>query len=186
MLLRAEEEVGVHLSTIPRLSATGTACCPCSIASALVTFVAHVYPEAHFLCLSLLSEYLGKSPGPSVQRWVPSRSTRRDVNTSNEKERHDAIFRKVRGWVSAWQKEGIKDKKKQKKTGTASISVNSTCKCYVCVVFCVPAVFPSFPLPLEALCSEALHMPWLWVSWCFPALQNAKAVPINSCLLFSQ
>lgn len=113
MLLRAEEEVGVHLSTIPRLSATGTACCPCSIASALVTFVAHVYPEAHFLCLSLLSEYLGKSPGPSVQRWVPSRSTRRDVNTSNEKERHDAIFRKVRGWVSAWQKEGIKDKKKK-------------------------------------------------------------------------
>uniref|UniRef100_A0A8C2JMT4 Eukaryotic translation initiation factor 4 gamma 2 n=1 Tax=Cyprinus carpio TaxID=7962 RepID=A0A8C2JMT4_CYPCA len=27
----------------------------------------------------------------------PSRSTRRDVNSSNEKERHDAIFRKVRG-----------------------------------------------------------------------------------------
>uniref|UniRef100_A0A672PUM9 Eukaryotic translation initiation factor 4 gamma 2 n=1 Tax=Sinocyclocheilus grahami TaxID=75366 RepID=A0A672PUM9_SINGR len=43
------------------------------------------------------SEYLGKTPGPSVQRWVPSRSTRRDVNTSNEKEHHDAIFRKVRG-----------------------------------------------------------------------------------------
>uniref|UniRef100_A0A8C9T1T8 Eukaryotic translation initiation factor 4 gamma 2 n=1 Tax=Scleropages formosus TaxID=113540 RepID=A0A8C9T1T8_SCLFO len=43
------------------------------------------------------SEYLGKTPGPSVQRWVPSRSTRRDVNSSNEKERHDAIFRKVRG-----------------------------------------------------------------------------------------
>uniref|UniRef100_A0AAY4DNV8 Eukaryotic translation initiation factor 4 gamma 2 n=1 Tax=Denticeps clupeoides TaxID=299321 RepID=A0AAY4DNV8_9TELE len=46
------------------------------------------------------SEYLGKTPGPGVQRWVPSRSTRRDVNTSitsNEKERHDAIFRKVRG-----------------------------------------------------------------------------------------
>ncbi|XP_023646587.2 eukaryotic translation initiation factor 4 gamma 2-like [Paramormyrops kingsleyae] len=42
------------------------------------------------------SEYLGKSPGPSVQKWVPSRSTRRDVN-SNEKERHDGIFRKVRG-----------------------------------------------------------------------------------------
>ncbi|KAJ8393135.1 hypothetical protein AAFF_G00068180 [Aldrovandia affinis] len=43
------------------------------------------------------SEYLGK--GTTVQRWVPSRSTRRDVNTSNsnEKERHDAIFRKVRG-----------------------------------------------------------------------------------------
>uniref|UniRef100_A0A672PUC0 Eukaryotic translation initiation factor 4 gamma 2 n=1 Tax=Sinocyclocheilus grahami TaxID=75366 RepID=A0A672PUC0_SINGR len=43
------------------------------------------------------TEYLGKTPGPSVQRWVPSRSTRRDVNTSNEKEHHDAIFRKVRG-----------------------------------------------------------------------------------------
>uniref|UniRef100_A0A8C1Z4Q2 Eukaryotic translation initiation factor 4 gamma 2 n=1 Tax=Cyprinus carpio TaxID=7962 RepID=A0A8C1Z4Q2_CYPCA len=43
------------------------------------------------------SEFLGKTPGPSVQRWVPSRSTRRDVNSSNEKERHDAIFRKVRG-----------------------------------------------------------------------------------------
>uniref|UniRef100_A0A671S1Q5 Eukaryotic translation initiation factor 4 gamma 2 n=1 Tax=Sinocyclocheilus anshuiensis TaxID=1608454 RepID=A0A671S1Q5_9TELE len=41
-------------------------------------------------------EFLGKTPGPNVQRWVPSRSTRRDVN-SNEKERHDAIFRKVRG-----------------------------------------------------------------------------------------
>uniref|UniRef100_A0A8C1KTM5 Eukaryotic translation initiation factor 4 gamma 2 n=1 Tax=Cyprinus carpio TaxID=7962 RepID=A0A8C1KTM5_CYPCA len=43
------------------------------------------------------AEFLGKTPGPSVQRWVPSRSTRRDVNSSNEKERHDAIFRKVRG-----------------------------------------------------------------------------------------
>ncbi|XP_065812704.1 eukaryotic translation initiation factor 4 gamma 2b [Labrus bergylta] len=43
------------------------------------------------------SEFLGKTPGQSVQRWVPSRSTRRDVNSSNEKERHDAIFRKVRG-----------------------------------------------------------------------------------------
>uniref|UniRef100_A0AAY5E806 Eukaryotic translation initiation factor 4 gamma 2 n=1 Tax=Electrophorus electricus TaxID=8005 RepID=A0AAY5E806_ELEEL len=43
------------------------------------------------------SEFLGKTPGPSVQRWVPSRSTRRDVSSSNEKERHDAIFRKVRG-----------------------------------------------------------------------------------------
>uniref|UniRef100_A0A671LNY4 Eukaryotic translation initiation factor 4 gamma 2 n=1 Tax=Sinocyclocheilus anshuiensis TaxID=1608454 RepID=A0A671LNY4_9TELE len=43
------------------------------------------------------SEYLGKTPGLSVQRWVPSRSTRRDVNSSNEKEHHDAIFRKVRG-----------------------------------------------------------------------------------------
>ncbi|XP_051553023.1 eukaryotic translation initiation factor 4 gamma 2-like isoform X2 [Myxocyprinus asiaticus] len=46
---------------------------------------------------SRISEFLGKTPGPSVQRWVPSRSTRRDVNPSNEKERHDAIFRKVRG-----------------------------------------------------------------------------------------
>ncbi|MGH0134304.1 UNVERIFIED_CONTAM: hypothetical protein FKN15_027087 [Acipenser sinensis] len=43
------------------------------------------------------SEYLGKAPGPSVQRWTPSRSTRRDVNSTNDKERHDAIFRKVRG-----------------------------------------------------------------------------------------
>ncbi|KAG1963926.1 eukaryotic translation initiation factor 4 gamma [Pimephales promelas] len=48
------------------------------------------------------SEYLGKTPGLSVQRWVPSRSTRRDVNSSNvnssnEKEHHDGIFRKVRG-----------------------------------------------------------------------------------------
>uniref|UniRef100_A0A8C0YT08 Eukaryotic translation initiation factor 4 gamma 2 n=1 Tax=Cyprinus carpio carpio TaxID=630221 RepID=A0A8C0YT08_CYPCA len=39
----------------------------------------------------------GKTPGPSVQRWVPSRSTRRDVNSSNDKEHHDALFRKVRG-----------------------------------------------------------------------------------------
>lgn len=55
------------------------------------------------------SEYLGKTPGPGVPRWIPSRSTRRDVNSANnsanntaltsqsEKERHDAIFRKVRG-----------------------------------------------------------------------------------------
>ncbi|XP_078537067.1 eukaryotic translation initiation factor 4 gamma 2 isoform X1 [Lissotriton helveticus] len=55
------------------------------------------------------SEYLGKTPGPGVQKWIPSRSTRRDVNPTNnsainpannsasEKERHDAIFRKVRG-----------------------------------------------------------------------------------------
>ncbi|XP_053094254.1 eukaryotic translation initiation factor 4 gamma 2a [Pangasianodon hypophthalmus] len=43
------------------------------------------------------SEFLGKTPGPSVQRWVPSRSTRRDVSSSNEKEHQDAIFRKVRG-----------------------------------------------------------------------------------------
>uniref|UniRef100_A0A671RK17 Eukaryotic translation initiation factor 4 gamma 2 n=1 Tax=Sinocyclocheilus anshuiensis TaxID=1608454 RepID=A0A671RK17_9TELE len=46
---------------------------------------------------SRFSEYLGKTPGPSVQRWVPSRSTKRDVNSSNEKEHHDALFRKVRG-----------------------------------------------------------------------------------------
>ncbi|XP_062317744.1 eukaryotic translation initiation factor 4 gamma 2b isoform X2 [Osmerus eperlanus] len=43
------------------------------------------------------SEFLGKTPGQSVQKWVPSRSTRRDANSSNDKERHDAIFRKVRG-----------------------------------------------------------------------------------------
>ncbi|XP_077453662.1 eukaryotic translation initiation factor 4 gamma 2b [Stigmatopora argus] len=46
------------------------------------------------------SEFLGKTPGQSVQRWVPSRSTRRDANSSNEKERHDAIFRKVRGTLN--------------------------------------------------------------------------------------
>uniref|UniRef100_A0A4W6G5X7 Eukaryotic translation initiation factor 4 gamma 2 n=1 Tax=Lates calcarifer TaxID=8187 RepID=A0A4W6G5X7_LATCA len=39
----------------------------------------------------------GKTPGSSVQRWVPSRSTRRDANSSNEKGQNDAIFRKVRG-----------------------------------------------------------------------------------------
>uniref|UniRef100_A0A8C7LHT8 Eukaryotic translation initiation factor 4 gamma 2 n=1 Tax=Oncorhynchus kisutch TaxID=8019 RepID=A0A8C7LHT8_ONCKI len=43
------------------------------------------------------SEFLGKPPGHSAPKWVPSRSTRRDANSSNEKERHDAIFRKVRG-----------------------------------------------------------------------------------------
>ncbi|KAF5897482.1 eukaryotic translation initiation factor 4 gamma 2-like, partial [Clarias magur] len=42
-------------------------------------------------------EYLGKTPGPSIQKWVPSRSTRRDVNSTDEKEHQDAIFRKVRG-----------------------------------------------------------------------------------------
>ncbi|KAK5935305.1 hypothetical protein CgunFtcFv8_020680 [Champsocephalus gunnari] len=43
------------------------------------------------------SEFLGKAPGSGVQRWVPSRSTRRDANSSNEKGQYDAIFRKVRG-----------------------------------------------------------------------------------------
>ncbi|XP_031442860.1 eukaryotic translation initiation factor 4 gamma 2 [Clupea harengus] len=43
------------------------------------------------------SEFLGKSPGSGIQKWIPSRSTRRDGNSSNDKERHDAIFRKVRG-----------------------------------------------------------------------------------------
>uniref|UniRef100_A0A4W5N614 Eukaryotic translation initiation factor 4 gamma 2 n=1 Tax=Hucho hucho TaxID=62062 RepID=A0A4W5N614_9TELE len=46
---------------------------------------------------SYSSEFLGKPPGHSAPKWVPSRSTRRDANSSNEKERHDAIFRKVRG-----------------------------------------------------------------------------------------
>ncbi|KAM8877460.1 eukaryotic translation initiation factor 4 gamma 2a isoform 1-T1 [Synchiropus picturatus] len=41
------------------------------------------------------SESLGKTPGSSVQRWEPSRRTRRDANS--EKGQHDAIFRKVRG-----------------------------------------------------------------------------------------
>uniref|UniRef100_A0AAQ5XUP9 Eukaryotic translation initiation factor 4 gamma 2 n=1 Tax=Amphiprion ocellaris TaxID=80972 RepID=A0AAQ5XUP9_AMPOC len=40
------------------------------------------------------SEFLGKTPGSSVQRWVPSRSTRRDANSSNEKGQNDSIFRK--------------------------------------------------------------------------------------------
>jgi len=43
------------------------------------------------------SEFLGKTPGSSVQRWVPSRSTRRDANSSNDKGQNDATFRKVRG-----------------------------------------------------------------------------------------
>ncbi|XP_018114761.1 eukaryotic translation initiation factor 4 gamma, 2 S homeolog isoform X1 [Xenopus laevis] len=65
--------------------------------------VSHGNPASRKNC-----EYLGKTPGPGVQRWVPSRSTKRDVNSTNnsantalssssEKERHDAIFRKVRG-----------------------------------------------------------------------------------------
>uniref|UniRef100_A0A8C1KR82 Eukaryotic translation initiation factor 4 gamma 2 n=1 Tax=Cyprinus carpio TaxID=7962 RepID=A0A8C1KR82_CYPCA len=53
--------------------------------------------DASYNCHFPTGTFLGKTPGPSVQRWVPSRSTRRDVNSSNEKERHDAIFRKVRG-----------------------------------------------------------------------------------------
>ncbi|XP_054555414.1 eukaryotic translation initiation factor 4 gamma 2 [Talpa occidentalis] len=48
------------------------------------------------------SEFLGKTPGQNAQKWIPARSTRRDDNSAannsaNEKERHDAIFRKVRG-----------------------------------------------------------------------------------------
>uniref|UniRef100_A0A8C2ZLW7 Eukaryotic translation initiation factor 4 gamma 2 n=1 Tax=Cyclopterus lumpus TaxID=8103 RepID=A0A8C2ZLW7_CYCLU len=43
------------------------------------------------------SEFLGKAPGSSVQRWLPSRSTRRDANSSHEKGQNDALFRKVRG-----------------------------------------------------------------------------------------
>ncbi|XP_018410776.1 PREDICTED: eukaryotic translation initiation factor 4 gamma 2-like [Nanorana parkeri] len=66
--------------------------------------VSHKIPAERKRC-----EYLGKTPGPGVPRWIPSRSTRRDVNSANnsanntaltsqsEKERHDAIFRKVRG-----------------------------------------------------------------------------------------
>ncbi|XP_073460181.1 eukaryotic translation initiation factor 4 gamma 2 [Aquarana catesbeiana] len=66
--------------------------------------VSHSNPAERKRC-----EYLGKTPGPGVPRWIPSRSTRRDVNSTNnsannpaltsqsEKERHDAIFRKVRG-----------------------------------------------------------------------------------------
>uniref|UniRef100_A0A670HTW5 Eukaryotic translation initiation factor 4 gamma 2 n=1 Tax=Podarcis muralis TaxID=64176 RepID=A0A670HTW5_PODMU len=43
------------------------------------------------------SEFLGKTPGQNAQKWIPSRSTRRDDDSANDKERHDAIFRKVRG-----------------------------------------------------------------------------------------
>uniref|UniRef100_A0A3Q3R9J6 Eukaryotic translation initiation factor 4 gamma 2 n=2 Tax=Monopterus albus TaxID=43700 RepID=A0A3Q3R9J6_MONAL len=43
------------------------------------------------------SEFLGKTPGSSVQRWVPSRSTRRDANSTSDKGQNDAVFRKVRG-----------------------------------------------------------------------------------------
>uniref|UniRef100_A0A2R9A802 Eukaryotic translation initiation factor 4 gamma 2 n=2 Tax=Homininae TaxID=207598 RepID=A0A2R9A802_PANPA len=48
------------------------------------------------------NEFLGKTPGQNAQKWIPARSTRRDDNSAannsaNEKERHDAIFRKVRG-----------------------------------------------------------------------------------------
>uniref|UniRef100_A0A8P4GQT6 Eukaryotic translation initiation factor 4 gamma 2 n=1 Tax=Dicentrarchus labrax TaxID=13489 RepID=A0A8P4GQT6_DICLA len=46
---------------------------------------------------SRFSEFLGKTPGSSVQRWLPSRRTRREANSSNEKGQNDAIFRKVRG-----------------------------------------------------------------------------------------
>uniref|UniRef100_A0A3Q3A949 Eukaryotic translation initiation factor 4 gamma 2 n=1 Tax=Kryptolebias marmoratus TaxID=37003 RepID=A0A3Q3A949_KRYMA len=45
----------------------------------------------------LNSEFLGKTPGSDVQRWIPSRSTKRDVNSSSDKGEHDATFRKVRG-----------------------------------------------------------------------------------------
>ncbi|XP_062241090.1 eukaryotic translation initiation factor 4 gamma 2a isoform X2 [Platichthys flesus] len=43
------------------------------------------------------SEFLGKTPGAGVQRWVPSRNTRREVISSNNKGLNDVIFRKVRG-----------------------------------------------------------------------------------------
>uniref|UniRef100_A0A672IH08 Eukaryotic translation initiation factor 4 gamma 2 n=1 Tax=Salarias fasciatus TaxID=181472 RepID=A0A672IH08_SALFA len=43
------------------------------------------------------SEFLGKTSGTGVQRWVPSRSTRREASSSAEKGQNDAIFRKVRG-----------------------------------------------------------------------------------------
>ncbi|XP_043750469.1 eukaryotic translation initiation factor 4 gamma 2-like [Cervus elaphus] len=48
------------------------------------------------------SEFLGKTAGQKAQKWIPPRSTRRDDNSAannsaNEKEQHDAIFRKVRG-----------------------------------------------------------------------------------------
>jgi len=42
------------------------------------------------------SEFLGGAPGTVGQKWVPSRTNRRE-GSSTEKERHDNIFRKVRG-----------------------------------------------------------------------------------------
>lgn len=101
VLLRGEEVVGVHLSTIPRLSATGWS--STLSVSFLQTWLFFSVPggavvwRAQPALVLICSEFLGKTPGQSVQRWVPSRSTRRDVNSSTEKERHDAIFRKVRG-----------------------------------------------------------------------------------------
>uniref|UniRef100_A0AAQ4PGZ8 Eukaryotic translation initiation factor 4 gamma 2 n=1 Tax=Gasterosteus aculeatus aculeatus TaxID=481459 RepID=A0AAQ4PGZ8_GASAC len=50
-----------------------------------------------YVNVSNYSHFLGKTPGSGVQRWLPSRSTRRDANSSNEKGQNDAIFRKVRG-----------------------------------------------------------------------------------------
>uniref|UniRef100_A0A3Q3GXE5 Eukaryotic translation initiation factor 4 gamma 2 n=1 Tax=Labrus bergylta TaxID=56723 RepID=A0A3Q3GXE5_9LABR len=43
------------------------------------------------------SEFLGKTPGSGVQRWLPSRSTRRDARSPHDKGQNDSIFRKVRG-----------------------------------------------------------------------------------------
>uniref|UniRef100_A0A673CII9 Eukaryotic translation initiation factor 4 gamma 2 n=1 Tax=Sphaeramia orbicularis TaxID=375764 RepID=A0A673CII9_9TELE len=51
----------------------------------------------HYPKTTCNSEFLGKSSGSSVQRWVPSRSTRREANSSTEKGQNDRIFRKVRG-----------------------------------------------------------------------------------------
>lgn len=47
-----------------------------------------------------VSEFLGKTPGTGVQRWIPSRCTRRDANSSKDNGQNDATFRKVRGWVN--------------------------------------------------------------------------------------
>ncbi|XP_061609638.1 eukaryotic translation initiation factor 4 gamma 2-like isoform X3 [Phyllopteryx taeniolatus] len=51
----------------------------------------------HFPKAESKSEFLGKPPGSAAQRWIPSRSTRREASVSAEKVQHDAIFRKVRG-----------------------------------------------------------------------------------------
>eukprot|EP00069_Balaena_mysticetus_P015806 bmy_09460T0 len=59
----------------------------------------------HYLKTAVNSEFPGKSPGQNAQKSIPAGNTRRDDNSvannyANEKERHDAIFRKVRGMLS--------------------------------------------------------------------------------------
>lgn len=78
----------------------------CHIGTGLLSYIPdHGFFFLKLSCLTwflLISEFLGKTPGQNAQKWIPARSTRRDDNSAannsaNEKERHDAIFRKVRG-----------------------------------------------------------------------------------------